>query len=421
MIQTLLELETLKSEKLRMTVLIIVFMVLFLMWVVIIAVSPKKYHEFFGQEFSVVTLPGFLAFVAFYFVLIRYYIIQFIQHKKNLPTLVRYLNAFVEVSIPTLAIIIIAHYKTPVYALLMPAILAYFIFIILSSLTLNKWLCLFSGAVAAIEYLSLSFYIIHYTDVSGIDPFLTGWHAYASRGALLLVGGAVTGFITVQIKNQFITVFEVQKECDRIESIFGQHVSPEVVSKLLSKNANASEYVPVCIMFLDLRNFTNFTEQNKPDVVVNFLNHLFEYMVEIIHNNKGIINKFLGDGFMAVFGAPVSSGNDVANAVQAALEIIKRTNEETKDCTIPDLKIGIGLHYGYAITGTIGTKRRLEYTIVGDVVNSTAHIEQLNKTYNTSVLISEDAFNKISGVHAEFIGSVTLKHRDTPIKLYKLR
>lgn len=86
----------------------------------------------------------------------------------------------------------------------------------------------------------------------------------------------------------------------------------------------------------------------------------------------------------------------------------------------PDLKLGIGLHFGHAVTGTIGTKKRQEYTIIGDVVNSAAHIEQLNKTYHSQVLISEDAMKQLSEIKGEFVGNATLKHRDTPIKLYKL-
>lgn len=88
-------------------------------------------------------------------------------------------------------------------------------------------------------------------------------------------------------------------------------------------------------MFLDIRNFTHFTEQNEPSVVVNYLNNLFKHIVKIIHDNKGIINKFLGDGFMAVFGAPLSNGNDVANAANAALEIIQRIEEEIKKAISP--------------------------------------------------------------------------------------
>ena len=102
-------------------------------------------------------------------------------------------------------------------------------------------------------------------------------------------------------------------------SIFGQHVSPEVVDKLLNQNVEIeSEIKHVCVMFLDIRNFTSFSENKSPVEVVNFLNTLFEFMIQIVNQNNGIINKFLGDGFMAVFGAPLSNGIDCVNAVQAS-------------------------------------------------------------------------------------------------------
>lgn len=154
--------------------------------------------------------------------------------------------------------------------------------------------------------------------------------------------------------------------------------------------------------------------------MVKYLNQIFDFMVEIIHEHKGIINKFLGDGFMAVFGAPLSSGNDVENGVKAALAIHKRNQEEIIKGSLPDLKINMGLHYGEGITGKIGTDRRLEYTIIGDVVNAAAHIEQMNKTFSTTILISEEALAKFPEVKARLIDSSTLKHKGQPVKLYKL-
>lgn len=428
MIQTTLELEILKSEKLRATILANIYIALAIMWVLFIVFIPEKYHQFIGEKnfhelgklLSMLIFPGHLVIVALYFIVVRFLICHSINNNKDIPTFLRYLDAFIATSIPTLGIAIFAYFQTPTYALLMPPVLVYSIFILLSSLTLNKWLCRFSGLVAALEYSLFSYFVLVHHDVSRIDPFLTGWFTYALRAFILFVAGIATGFITSQITKQLYAAFTAQKERDKIESVFGQHVSPEVVQKLLSKDAHASEYIPVCIMFLDIRNFTYFTEQNEPHIVVSYLNNLFKHTVEIIHENNGIINKFLGDGFMAVFGAPISRGNDVANAVKAALTIIKRNEEEIKNGTIPDLKLGIGLHFGYAVTGTIGTKRRLEYTIVGDVVNSAAHIEQLNKTYHSSILISEDAIKKLPKIKAELVGNVTLKRRGRPIKLYRL-
>lgn len=416
--QTSLEEEILKTERLRTTILFIVFTLLSLMWLLFILFYPEVFLK--NDKLFALLLPAYLSGAALYFLLMRIVISKYIVHKKNLPMLLRYFDAFIEINIPTLGIIIACNFQTPVYVLLMPPVLLYFIFIILSSLTLNEWICRFSGMVAALEYWGMSYYVLKYTNIHNIPYYLVAGFAFTSRGFIILISGFVTGFVTTQIKKQLFASFDAQKERDRIESIFGRHVSPEVASKLLSKDAKSSEYIPVCIMFLDIRNFSHFSEQNDPSIVVDYLNQLFKYIVKIIQDNKGIINKFLGDGFMAVFGAPLSSGADVANAVTAAMEIIKRTEEEIKKGNLPDLKLGIGLHFGHAVTGTIGTKKRQEYTIIGDVVNSAAHIEQLNKTYNSHVLISEDAMKEVPHIQGEFVGNALLKHRDNPIKLYRL-
>jgi adenylate cyclase len=414
-----LEKEILKSEKLRTAILALNFLFLSLAWFTITIFSPVSLIKNINGSQAFV-LPWIFALVALYFVLLRRLLQYFLDRGKSMPIWVQYLDVFIEVSFPTLIIIIGCNFYKPVTMLFMPPVLGYMIFIILSALTLRQMICIFAGFVAAFQYLCVCFYILNYTDISSVDPFLTNWYGVVSRTLILFVGGIATGFITGQIKKKMMAYFEAKKEVDRIESIFGQHVSPEVVAKLLSKDANASESLPVCIMFLDIRNFTHFTEQNSASVVVSYLNHIFDFMVEIIHDHKGIINKFLGDGFMAIFGAPITSGKDVKHAVQAALEIVKRTEADIKKGLLPDLKLGIALHFGQGITGTIGAKRRLEYTIVGDVVNSTAHIEQLNKKYHTQVLISEDALKEVPNLKSEYIGYATLKHRDEPIKLYKL-
>ncbi len=112
-------------------------------------------------------------------------------------------------------------------------------------------------------------------------------------------------------------------------------------------------------------------------------------MIEIVNRHHGVINKFLGDGFMAVFGAPLSEGDDCLNGVAAAKEILSRVEEEVSRGTVAPTTLGIGLHAGEAVTGSIGSSLRREYTVIGDVVNLAARIEKLNKKFGSQLLISE--------------------------------
>src|SRR5690606_7392053 len=111
----------------------------------------------------------------------------------------------------------------------------------------------------------------------------------------------------------------------------------------------------VCVMFLDIRDFTAFSEDRSPADVVGYLNTLFESTIEAVMEHRGVVNKFLGDGFMAIFGAPIADSDSAAAAVSAALEIVERVEELVADGRIPPTKVGIGLHAGKAVVGNIGS------------------------------------------------------------------
>ncbi|HWW77008.1 MAG TPA: adenylate/guanylate cyclase domain-containing protein, partial [Pyrinomonadaceae bacterium] len=217
--------------------------------------------------------------------------------------------------------------------------------------------------------------------------------------------------------------FEQAEERERVVSTFGQHVSPEVVEKLLEKRTGpGGEKRNVCVMFLDIRNFTGFAEARSPEEVVEYLESLFGFMIEIVNRRRGIINKFLGDGFMAVFGAPVSDGRDCHNAVAAAREILERLEREVAEGNVLPTGVRIGLHAGEAVTGSIGSQLRREYTVIGDVVNLASRIEQLNKRFGSSLLISETVWDaareELTG--ATPMGRVLVKGRECSIAVYRL-
>ena len=145
-------------------------------------------------------------------------------------------------------------------------------------------------------------------------------------------------------------------------------------------------------------------------------------MIEVVNEHHGIINQFLGDGFMATFGAPISKGNDAANSVQAAQNIIKRVAEAIQAGRIPQTRIGIGIHTGQAITGNIGTAIRKQYSITGNVVILASRIEQLNKKYHSQLIISKEVYSRIKNIPDNYVslGAVAVKGREEPISLYRL-
>jgi class 3 adenylate cyclase len=213
------------------------------------------------------------------------------------------------------------------------------------------------------------------------------------------------------------------EERNRIMGVFGQHVSPEVVNRLLSQDVEqGGEMREVCLMFLDIRNFTAFTEKSQPHEVVEHLNALFEFMVDCVNRNQGIVNKFLGDGFMAVFGAPIPDEKNCHHALKASIEILNELARFNAQRGGEATRVGIGLHSGMAVTGTIGSAQRKEYTIVGDTVNVAKRIEEMNKSLGSRLLVSEEVWNKLATKPktSEKLGQIRMKGREAPVLLYKV-
>lgn len=253
--------------------------------------------------------------------------------------------------------------------------------------------------------------------------------AQIARGTLF-VEGAVAAAGILLYAALFIIFFRAYRsqrraneERNRVLGVFGQHVSPEVVNKLLSQNVDQDgEMRKVCLMFLDIRNFTTTTEKSDPVEVVGYLNSLFEFMVDCVNRNQGIVNKFLGDGLMAVFGAPIPDQKNCYHALKASIEILNELGRFNAERGGTPTRIGIGLHAGSAVTGTIGSAQRKEYTIVGDTVNVAKRIEELNKSFGSRLLLSEQVWNELGTKprSSKKVGRVRVKGREAPILVYQV-
>ncbi|HJU56179.1 MAG TPA: adenylate/guanylate cyclase domain-containing protein [Pyrinomonadaceae bacterium] len=418
-------LEVLESDRLRVTILIgvVIFALLIQAGISIFAYEQfqRAFHGNFGSfQLSVLSMIGL---VLACLLAERAAIARMIRQQRRASTLFRYLSAFFETSIPTLTLLNAALFLGPVYTLSTPPILMYPIFIVLSALRLDFKLCVFTGAVAGLEYSALAVLSLNQPTVPLVEPILSDVSLHIFKGLLLVLTAVVTGFVTLQIKKRSLKSFEVLEERNRISRTFGEYVSPAVMDKLLTLKPDLrSEKKNVCVMFLDIRNFTAYAEKRSPEEVVDYLESLFEFMVEIVNRHHGIVNKFLGDGFMAVFGAPLSDGADCLNGLAAAREILSRVESEVADGRVLPTTVGIGLHAGEAVTGSIGSSVRREYTVIGDVVNLAARIEQLNKQLGSQLLISEVVWESIGedSESATPMGRVQVKGREAPIQVYQV-
>lgn len=423
-IDSTLEIEVMKSERFRAK--LVMGIILFILISIILRilsnnseVHPNRLDMFIQNSLRMILVFCiFLSYEIFFHTMIG----VLLRNHKKMPLIARYGNAIVETSLPTASLVIFGFFIKPAEILYSPPTYAYMLFILLSVLRLDFKLSLFTGFIAAIEYYIVLFY--YYDKLEGVEnmPMLYSQRGLAIKGMIFIFGGLLAGLVARQIHLNVVRSINSINEKNQILSIFGQHVSQSVVEKLMSQDQlKDSEMRHVCIMFLDIRNFTAFSESRSPVEVVDYLNSLFSFMIDIINKHHGIINKFLGDGFMAVFGAPFSDGRDCENAMNASKEIFEKIKiYHTSGDKIPT-KIGIGLHSGDAVTGNVGSDIRKEYTIIGDVVNLASRLEQLNKEHGTQILFSESVANAIQNYHKiQKLGDVKIKGKSEPVSIYTM-
>jgi adenylate cyclase len=239
----------------------------------------------------------------------------------------------------------------------------------------------------------------------------------------MVVAGVVAGLVALRLRAKFRYAVEQAATRDRVTNLFGQHVSPAVVDRLLASPADfTGETRKVCVMFLDIRNFTANARSRQPEQVVEFLNATFGFMIESIDRQVGFINKFLGDGFMAIFGAPLDDPAAAHHAVAAAQEILVEIDRRKLADGAWPLRVGIGLHIGDAVTGNIGSPRRKEFTAIGDTVNLASRLEQLTKEHNARLIVSDAivaAIGNAAGT-ATKLGPATVKSYTEPVNIWRL-
>ncbi|WP_374001445.1 adenylate/guanylate cyclase domain-containing protein [Bdellovibrio bacteriovorus] len=216
------------------------------------------------------------------------------------------------------------------------------------------------------------------------------------------------------------------KERDKVKSLFSKFHGSSVAEDLISKDIGVGgQTKEVVVFFSDIRGFTAFSEKRSPEEVVEMLNEYFGVMVKIINSHGGVVDKFIGDAIMAVWGAPKSSDRDAHHAVRACLEM-RRALEELNERRIarsqPPINIGMGLHAGKAISGTIGSDERMEYTVIGNTVNTASRIEASTKAFGADLLISDTVIERIGeDFKTELAGAAEVKGRSEALKMFKVR
>lgn len=213
------------------------------------------------------------------------------------------------------------------------------------------------------------------------------------------------------------------KMLKRIEGLFGQQVSEEIALQMIeSEQEIESRAYDATIMFLDIRDFTVFADTKAPSEIAKFQNIVFGNLIEIIQSHQGVVLQLLGDGLMAVFGAPTEDPRHPEHAYQASLAILDRIESLIKKGDIPQIKIGIGLNSGNIIAGNLGNDLRKAYSLTGKNVIIAARIESLNKRYQSQFLISKSVYQHLNSdkTNIQSLGDVHLKGIEQPVEIYQV-
>jgi adenylate cyclase len=229
----------------------------------------------------------------------------------------------------------------------------------------------------------------------------------------------------VLLRARVAASLEKKRLRDQQRELFRKFATAEVAEDLLATGfALGGKHVDATVMFSDIRSFTSLAESLQPAETIDLLNSYYTLMFDAIGSHGGIVNQMLGDGLMALFGAPLPHADHAERAVRAGLEMLELVGGFDRDQAAqgkPEIRIGVGIASGQVIAGYTGTERRVTYTCVGDTVNLAAHLEAHTKVLGQPLLI--DAHTRAalsSGVRVEDHGTMQFKTRSQPVRVYSV-
>lgn len=276
---------------------------------------------------------------------------------------------------------------------------------------------------AALVVLGLALRYAHRL-ASGVES-IAGAAKRLQGGQYETVEGVSTGDELQVLAESFNAAIKGLRERDRLKETFGRYVTRQVADHLMAHDQRlGGELVPVTVLFSDIRSFTTISETMPPRELLDFLNEYFSGMVEIILSKHGVVDKFIGDAIMAVFGAPQPEPDDPLHAVEAALEMradLRRINRGFAERGLPEIRTGIGLHYGQVVAGNMGHAERMEYTVIGDTVNVASRLEGITKQLGCDIVISGELYEQVKhAISAEPLERIKVKGRAEEVMVYRV-
>lgn len=257
--------------------------------------------------------------------------------------------------------------------------------------------------------------------------FLGGNHlVFVKFGVWLNIVYPVLNQVMVSTAVLSFMFFTVHKDKAFLKKAFTQYLSPELVGQIsgsLEDLKLGGQKKELTVLFSDIRSFTSFSEKLAPEDLVHLLNIYLSAMTKVVFEYKGVVDKFIGDAIMVIFGAPLDLDNHAEMACRTAINMkreLDRLNPELEAQGFAKIDIGIGINTGEMVVGNMGSENKFDYTVIGDNVNLSSRLEGLSKFYGVTIVISETTAARLQGFAMRRIDKVIVKGRSTPLDIYEL-
>ncbi|MGV3625432.1 MAG: CHASE2 domain-containing protein [Archangium sp.] len=271
----------------------------------------------------------------------------------------------------------------------------------------------FPGKLVAIIAVLVGFTAITFT------MFVSG---YKMNWVVPTIHLTVTAFLSV-----FLGYLSLDREKVKMRSTFSRYLGEDVMDIALQDpdKLNRGEKREMTVLFSDIRGFTSLSEHMSPEKLADFINQYLSPMTQIVFDEKGTLDKYIGDAVMAFWNAPLNQPDHALRACRAAVHMLERLEELKavwRKSGYPELEIGIGINTGQMVVGNMGSDVRVDYTVLGDAVNLGSRLEGTNKEYDTRIIISEFTRAAVAdGIVTRRLGAVRVKGKKVPVGIYELR
>ena len=372
----------------------------------------------------------FYWFLLLYLVFITIYhrIVEFFLKRGADSFVLRFINVTIEIT--TISIVIISMYRAfDATAMLSgPLVMVYMIMIIMTGFRYSFRLCLFSGIMAAFQHFLLYLYMIREVPDWLIERLMDfGPSGIIQKSLYLVFAGVISSTLALYAKTMILQNATKTLENTELKNTFGQFVSNEIRDIILNGkiDINGEEREGV-ILFTDIINFNEFLNETKPTLVVSQLNEYLKDMVKVISDNFGVINKFVSDDIMAVFGLIDNKSNSEFCAVKCAVLMQQQLDLLNQKWSLENkfqFKMCIGITSGPFVAGNIGSKDRKEFTCIGDTVNTASRLGGIAKKFDKGVVVSEELKNKLEYemiFNFAHIGDISLKGKQRTVNAYSV-